>query len=57
MNDFEYYLKTDPKYHDEVYELLEILAQDVGDAELEEQQAQAKLNLGELVKLSENSKE
>lgn len=56
MNNFEYYLKTDPKYHDEIYTLLQIIEADLVDDETLLDQEQAQERLDELVKLSENNK-
>lgn len=48
----EYYLKTDEKYHSEVYELIQILEYDQIDADREKEQDKAAERLEVLVELS-----
>lgn len=50
--DLDYYLRTDEKYHDEVYELLLILETDQVDDEAAAQIAAAEERLDELVRIS-----
>lgn len=54
MNSLEYYAKIDSQYHDRVYELLQILEQDMDFGELEEQQQAAQEELEDLVERSKN---
>lgn len=49
---FDYFLKTDDKYHDEVDRLIRVLENDLIDDEAEAEKEKAQERLDQLVKLS-----
>lgn len=52
MNALEWYFKIDQKYHEEVYDLLQVLENDLMDEQAEKAQETALKRLNELVAIT-----